>query len=81
MPNKALPLTYLNLGGEMVYVVEQRLNGQKIELTKRKKSILLNKAGGPNSSSSPDRTEMGTFIRLVLRTANHTATNGRPLLV
>ena len=42
MPNKALPLTYLNLGGEMVYVVEQRLNGQKIELTKRKKSIPLN---------------------------------------
>ena len=41
MPNKALALTYLNLGGEMFYVIEKRLNGQKIEISKQKKSLYI----------------------------------------
>ena len=41
MSKKALTLIILNLSGEILYVVDQRLNAQKIEIAKRKKSKIF----------------------------------------
>ena len=38
MSDKALGLLFLNLGGEMLYVLDQRLYAQKIQVDKGKKS-------------------------------------------
>ena len=38
MSEKALPLIFLNLSGEMLYVLDQRLYAQKIQEEKGKKS-------------------------------------------
>jgi hypothetical protein len=40
MSEKALPLIFLNLSGEMLYVLDQRLYAQKIQEEKGKKSKL-----------------------------------------
>lgn len=37
MSDKALPLLFINLGGEMLYVLDQRLNAQKIQNDKGRK--------------------------------------------
>lgn len=39
MSTEALPILYLNMSGEMIYIVEQRLTAQNIELTKADKGI------------------------------------------
>ena len=39
MSNRALLMTYLNLSGEMFYIIQQRLCGQKVEIAKREKGI------------------------------------------
>jgi hypothetical protein len=39
MSEKALPILFINLGGEMLYVLDQRLNAQKIQNEKAKKSL------------------------------------------
>ena len=41
MSEKALPIIFINLGGEMLYVLDQRLNAQKIQNEKAKKSLFL----------------------------------------
>jgi hypothetical protein len=38
MSEKALPLIFINLGGEMLYVLDQRLSAQKIQTEKARKS-------------------------------------------
>ena len=38
MSDKALPIMFLNLGGEMMYVLDQRLNAQKIQNDKGRRS-------------------------------------------
>lgn len=38
MSEKALALIFINLGGEMLYVLDQRLYAQKIQTEKGKKS-------------------------------------------
>jgi len=38
MSEKALALIFINLGGEMLYVLDQRLYAQKIQVDKGKKS-------------------------------------------
>lgn len=38
MSMKALPIAFLNLGGEMLYVLDQRLYAQKIKNEKGQKS-------------------------------------------
>lgn len=38
MSDRAMPLLFLNLGGEMLYVIDQRLYAQKIPEDKGKKS-------------------------------------------
>lgn len=38
MSEKALPILFLNLAGEMLYVLDQRLYAQKIPTEKGKKS-------------------------------------------
>ena len=38
MSERAFALVFLNLGGEMLYVLDQRLYAQKIEVEKGKKS-------------------------------------------
>jgi hypothetical protein len=42
MSEKALALIFLNLGGEMLYVLDQRLYAQKIQVDKGRKSIFSN---------------------------------------
>ena len=37
MSLRTLPLLYLNLGGEMMYVLDQRLHAQKVDGAKRAK--------------------------------------------
>lgn len=37
MSYKALPLLFINLGGEMVYILHQRLNAQSIDSSKAQK--------------------------------------------
>ncbi len=37
MSEKALALIFINLGGEMLYVLDQRLYAQKIQVDKGKK--------------------------------------------
>jgi hypothetical protein len=39
MSYKALPLLFINLGGEMVYILHQRLNAQNIDASKAQKGI------------------------------------------
>ena len=41
MSLKTLPVLFLNLGGEMMYILDQRLNAQKISSEKAKKGIHL----------------------------------------
>ena len=41
MSDKALALIFLNLSGEMLYVLDQRLFAQKITTEKGKKSKLI----------------------------------------
>ena len=41
MSEKALALIFINLGGEMLYVLDQRLYAQKIQVEKGKKSKLF----------------------------------------
>ena len=36
----SVPLLYLNLGGEMMYILNQRLNAQRIPKDKAKKGML-----------------------------------------
>lgn len=36
-----LPFLYLNLGGEMVYILQQRLKAQKINEQKQKKGVII----------------------------------------
>jgi hypothetical protein len=38
MSEKALAILFINLGGEMLYVLDQRLNAQNIQNEKGKKS-------------------------------------------
>lgn len=38
MADKALALVFLNLGGEMLYVLDQRLYAQKIQVDKGNRS-------------------------------------------
>ena len=39
MSHRMLPLLYLNLGGEMMYIIDQRLIAQKIAPDKSSKGI------------------------------------------
>ena len=41
MSEKSLPILFINLGGEMLYVLDQRLNAQKIQNEKAKKSSFI----------------------------------------
>ena len=41
MSLKTLPVLFLNLGGEMMYILDQRLNAQKIPSEKAKKGMKL----------------------------------------
>ena len=41
MSDKAFGLIFLNLGGEMLYVLDQRLFAQKIQVDKGNRSMLL----------------------------------------
>ena len=40
MGHRMLPILYLNLGGEMMYIIDQRLIAQEIEPEKSKKGGL-----------------------------------------
>jgi hypothetical protein len=41
MSERALPLLFINLGGEMLYVLDQRLSAQKIQNDKARKSMII----------------------------------------
>ena len=41
MSLKTLPLLFINLGGEMVYILDQRLRAQNIPDEKAKKGVVL----------------------------------------
>jgi hypothetical protein len=41
MSQKTLPLLFINLGGEMVYILDQRLRAQNIPDEKAKKGIYI----------------------------------------
>mgnify|MGYP001792986479 FL=1 len=38
---KALPLLFINLGGEMIYILHQRLNAQSIDGSKAQKGMYV----------------------------------------
>ena len=39
MSREAFPVLYFNLGGEMIYIVEQRLTAQSIDTSKADKGL------------------------------------------
>ena len=41
MSLKTLPILFLNLGGEMVYILDQRLRAQSIPTEKAKKGLYI----------------------------------------
>ena len=46
MSQKTLPLLFINLGGEMVYILDQRLRAQNIPDEKAKKGTSCQNANG-----------------------------------
>jgi len=41
MSAKALPMLFINLGGEMIYILHQRLNAQKIDPNRAQKGRVI----------------------------------------
>ncbi|KAH8021638.1 hypothetical protein HPB51_016034 [Rhipicephalus microplus] len=76
MALRALPLLYVNMGGEMLYILSQRLKAQRIDADKAQRGTCRFPGGGSTRFGSLSARSVACFPC----SAPQTDRNGPPLL-